>query len=140
MVDKFIVYGSKYCGMVPTVRKVLDQAHVVYEYVDIHADPEGKRIVREINNGYESVPTLVFPDGSTLTEPTQDALHAKLEEMGISAERLTALDHGQLALVSPWVRITAVVLALVGLAAGVDVLLAFGVLVLLASLLAGYIR
>ena len=40
------------------------------------------RRVREINRGFESVPTLAFPDGSTLTEPTAGELSAKLVELG----------------------------------------------------------
>ena len=39
-------------------------------------------------NGYESVPTLVFPDGSTLTEPTNGGLQAKLGEMGYTVPLL----------------------------------------------------
>jgi hypothetical protein len=46
--------------------------------VDIRQDEAGRARVREINAGCESVPTLVFPDGSTLTEPSPHALNLKL--------------------------------------------------------------
>lgn len=61
---------------------MLDEAHVDYEYVDIYTDPAAREWVREVNRGYESVPTLVFPDGSTLTEPSRRQLRAKLKSLG----------------------------------------------------------
>jgi mycoredoxin len=61
---------------------MLTQAKVPYTYVDIHQDTHAAALVRSINQGNESVPTLVFPDGSTLTEPSPTDLKRKLEAMG----------------------------------------------------------
>jgi len=61
---------------------VLDQAGIEYEYVDIRQDAYARERVQSINHGYESVPTLVFPDGSTLTEPSSRELRAKLVALG----------------------------------------------------------
>jgi mycoredoxin len=77
-----IVYGHRWCGMVRPVLEVLQKAEAPFEYVNIHEDAEGRERLREINDGYESVPTLVFPDGSTLTEPSLAQLQAKLRTMG----------------------------------------------------------
>ena len=77
-----ILYGHPACMMVYPIRGMLDQSNAVYETINIFEDPEGRQRVREINNGYESVPTLVFPDGSTLTEPSAGAVRQKLEGMG----------------------------------------------------------
>ncbi|MFN2148720.1 MAG: glutaredoxin domain-containing protein [Anaerolineales bacterium] len=60
------------------MRSALDRVGVRYAYVDIRQDEAGRARVREINAGCESVPTLVFPDGSTLTEPSPHALNLKL--------------------------------------------------------------
>jgi mycoredoxin len=68
--------------MVWPVLQALEKAEAPFEYVNIHEDAEGREHVREINNGYESVPTLVFPDGSALTEPSLAQLQAKLQTMG----------------------------------------------------------
>lgn len=68
--------------MVPPVLHALDTAAVPYSYVDIRQDPEAAGRVRDINGGNESVPTLVFPDGSTLTEPGLGALRQKLGQLG----------------------------------------------------------
>jgi hypothetical protein len=43
---------------------------------------EARERVKTINHGYESVPTLIFPDGSTLTEPSAGELRRKLQGMG----------------------------------------------------------
>ncbi len=64
------------------MKGLLARAKVEYSYIDIRQDTEGARQLRAINNGNESVPTLVFPDGSTLTEPSVGELKAKLETLG----------------------------------------------------------
>jgi mycoredoxin len=79
---KIILYGHAACPQMPSTRAMLDQANAPYEYVNIREDDAARERVREINHGYESVPTLVFPDGSTLTEPSAGALLARLRAMG----------------------------------------------------------
>ena len=82
MLDAIIVYGHPTCPSVVPVKGLLTQSKVNYEYIDIHQDSVAADRVRAINNGNESVPTLVFPDGSTLTEPTVGELQSKLESLG----------------------------------------------------------
>jgi mycoredoxin len=80
--NKIIVYGHPACLMVGPVLGMLDQSQVDYEYINIRQQPEASLRVREINNGNESVPTLVFPDGSTLTEPGGWQLRKRLKSAG----------------------------------------------------------
>lgn len=80
--ELIIVYGTPTCPMVPPVRAALNQSGAAYEYVDISRDVTARERVRMINAGYESVPTLVFPDGSTLTEPSSRALLSHLQARG----------------------------------------------------------
>jgi len=82
MSEKLIVYGTPVCPMVPPVRGLLSAAQVEYVYVDISQDNAARERVREINAGNESVPTLEFPDGSTLTEPSTSELTARLKTLG----------------------------------------------------------
>ena len=79
---KIILYGHAACPQMPAARAMLNQSNAPYEYVNIRQDDEARQRVREINSGYESVPTLVFPDGSTLTEPSAGALRARLQSLG----------------------------------------------------------
>lgn len=76
--------------MVPPVRGMLQRAQVSFEYINIHQDNDGRERVRQINNGNESVPTLVFSDGSTLTEPSTKELKGKLEGLGYQVTPPTA--------------------------------------------------
>lgn len=82
MTDKIIVYGHPTCPMVPPVLGFLSQTDAEYEYVNIRQDETAANHVREINRGYESVPTLIFPDDTTLTEPSIRQLQQKLAELG----------------------------------------------------------
>lgn len=84
---KIIMYGTSYCPMVAPVKGIFRRANADYDYIDITGDSEGKEIVRSINNGYESVPTIVFPDGSTLTEPSSRDVEKKLSALGYETEK-----------------------------------------------------
>lgn len=73
------VYGTSWCGDTRRVRTFLEAHNIAYEWIDIDTDPEAAKFVQEVNNGYRSVPTLLFADGSTLTEPSTSDLMKKLE-------------------------------------------------------------
>lgn len=80
---KITLYGHPFCASVGPIRRILSLCSVNVEYINIHRDVDGRERVREINNGYESVPTLVFADGSTLTEPNIVEFKRTLESKGI---------------------------------------------------------
>ena len=82
MSEKIILYGSPVCPDVAPVRGVLRRAQAPFEYVDIFEDSAANARVRAINKGNASVPTLVFSDGATLTEPSRAELESKLESLG----------------------------------------------------------
>ena len=96
--NKIIMYGSPACPSVSPMKSFLKQSKVDYEYINIFQDISARERVREINNGYESVPTFVFPDGSTLTEPGTGELKEKLKQLGYEVP-LTALITGNLPLI-----------------------------------------
>lgn len=83
---QIILFGHAGCAMVGPVKRLLEEINAPFDYVNIHQDMDGRLRVREINRGFESVPTLVFPDGSTLTEPSSRVLSAKLKELGYVKE------------------------------------------------------
>lgn len=85
------VYGHPTCPGVGPVRAMLAQSKVEYTYINIRQDAEGAATVRTINNGNESVPTLLFPDGSTLTEPSVGEIKQKLEALGYQVSPLAWL-------------------------------------------------
>jgi mycoredoxin len=81
---KIILYAHPTCPQAGPVRAALKHAKVEFEYINIHEDQAARERVRAINQGYESVPTLVFPDGSTLTEPSSRELAGALATWGYS--------------------------------------------------------
>jgi len=72
------VYGAPWCPDCKRSKKFLAEHRVPMEWIDVDQDPEGLRIVQEIQHGGRSIPTIVFPDGSHLIEPSDDALARKL--------------------------------------------------------------
>ena len=84
MQDEIVFYGTKWCFDCKRAKKFLDQRNIVYRYVDIDRDPGARAYVQEVNNGNRSVPTIVFPDGEILVEPSNAELAEKvgLEDAG----------------------------------------------------------
>lgn len=80
--EKIKVYGTTWCGGSRRAIKILDERGIDYDWIDIDKDPEGEKLVIETNNGYRSVPTIFFPDGSVLVEPRNDVLSEKLDGLG----------------------------------------------------------
>lgn len=78
-------YTTKWCGDCRRSRKVFESMGVTYHEIDIEKHPEAAKIVSEINHGSHSVPTIIFPDGSILVEPSNAVLEQKLT--GIIASR-----------------------------------------------------
>ena len=74
MPDKIIVYSTAWCSDCKRVKKFLGERQIQYEEVDIDLTPEAVTIVKQLNHGMKSVPTIVFPDDSILVEPSNAQL------------------------------------------------------------------
>lgn len=75
------MYATPYCGDTRLARRVLDEMQIVYDFIDFRQDPAATRFVEEINNGFRSSPTIIFPDGSVLVEPSERELRARVAEL-----------------------------------------------------------
>jgi mycoredoxin len=64
------MYSTTWCGYCHRLGSQMDRAGIQYEVVDIERDPAAARYVRGVNGGNQTVPTVLFPDGSVLTNPT----------------------------------------------------------------------
>jgi mycoredoxin len=78
MADVIKVYGTKWCPDCTRAKQVLSKHNVAYIWVDIEQDAAAVDYVVKINKGNRSVPTIVFPDGSILVEPSNLELEKKL--------------------------------------------------------------
>ena len=72
------VYGAYWCPDCPRSKSFLGEHQIPYGWVDGEEDEEGERFVIETNHGKRSIPTIVFGDGSVLTNPSNAELAAKL--------------------------------------------------------------
>jgi mycoredoxin len=75
------MYGAEWCGDCRRSKRFLDSNNVEYTYVDVEEDKSAAEIVVEINGGAQSIPVIVFSDGTHLTEPSDIDLKAKLEAL-----------------------------------------------------------
>jgi glutaredoxin-like protein len=75
------VYGTTWCPDCVRAKGVFAKLKVDYKWVDISNDAEARAIVEKVNKGNRSVPTIVFPDGSVLVEPSNADLEKKLASL-----------------------------------------------------------
>ncbi len=78
MPEPIIVYTSTFCPHSWSVERFLKSNDVPIKLVNIDKDLQARQVVMAANRGFASVPTLIFPDGSQLTEPSFGQIRAKL--------------------------------------------------------------
>jgi mycoredoxin len=72
------LYGTTWCGGTRRARRILDDNKIPYQWIDIDQDKAAQTFLEQINNGFRSVPTLIFPDGSKIVEPSDAELADRL--------------------------------------------------------------
>jgi mycoredoxin len=73
------MYSTTWCGYCRRLKLQFDAAGVGYNEVNIELDPEAADFVENVNGGNRTVPTVRFPDGSALTNPSMAQVTAKLD-------------------------------------------------------------
>ena len=76
--DRPIMYTTAWCGFCVRLKRQLERAGIGVTEVDIELNPAAATAVERVNNGDQTVPTLVFADGSALTNPSMREVAAKL--------------------------------------------------------------
>lgn len=79
MQNKIIVYGSTWCPDCVRAKHVLRRLQIDYEWITVESNPQACEFVKSKNNGNCSVPTILFPDGTWLTEPSNTELENRLK-------------------------------------------------------------
>jgi glutaredoxin len=72
------VYGTDSCADCRRAKQYLDTNEIVYDWVDVEASPDEIETIKSYNDGRKTIPVIVFPNGSHLTEPSNAELAAKL--------------------------------------------------------------
>jgi len=75
---EFTMYSTPWCGYCHRLKAQLGREGIEFLEVDIEADPEAATIVEQANGGNQTVPTLVFADGTALTNPSVAQVKAQL--------------------------------------------------------------
>ena len=75
------MYSTPWCGYCRRLKTQLDREGIAIDVVDIEEQPEAAQIVADINNGNQTVPTLVYSDGTAQTNPSVKQVTAKLAEL-----------------------------------------------------------
>ena len=72
------IFGAFWCPDCRRSKQFLGENQIPYNWVNIEEDEQAERRVIEMNDGKRIIPTIVFADGSTLVEPSNAELAAKL--------------------------------------------------------------
>jgi mycoredoxin len=78
MPDQIIMYGTTWCPDCYRAKSFFNTRGITFKWIDIGNDPKAASEVERMNKGNRSVPTIVFPDGSILVEPSNAELEKKL--------------------------------------------------------------
>ena len=79
------MYSTSWCGYCHRLRTQLDREGIGYDVVDIERVPDAAAVVMQVNGGNQTVPTLVYADGSAQTNPSLAAVKAKLADLSATA-------------------------------------------------------
>jgi mycoredoxin len=74
------MYTTPWCGYCVRLKKMMQLEGIEYAEVDIERDPAAAEIVMKANGGNQTVPTLVFADGTALTNPSIAQVKSQLAE------------------------------------------------------------
>lgn len=78
MAARFTMYSTPWCGYCHRLKGQLAREGFEFDEVDIEATPEAADIVERVNSGNRTVPTLVFADGTALTNPSVAQVRSQL--------------------------------------------------------------
>jgi len=78
MSETFTMYTTPWCGYCQRLKGQLGREGIVFEEVDIEQHPDAAKLVEQVNDGNQTVPTLVYADGSAHTNPSVVQIKEKL--------------------------------------------------------------
>ncbi len=85
MSGQLIMYTTQWCGFCKNLKRQLARDGIEMTEIDIERDPAAAKFVESVNGGNQTVPTVVFADGTTMVNPSAAQVR----------ERLAAVSAGQ---------------------------------------------
>jgi mycoredoxin len=78
MPESVTMYTTTWCGFCRRLKSQLGREGIEVTEVDIERDPEAAEYVMSVNGGNQTVPTIVFPDGSAMVNPSLAQVKVRL--------------------------------------------------------------
>ena len=76
--SQIVMYATQHCADCHRANAFFEANGIDFLRVDIEENEEAIIFVMNLNNGYRSVPTIIFPDGTVLVEPSWEELRIKI--------------------------------------------------------------
>ncbi|HUJ05647.1 MAG TPA: mycoredoxin [Streptosporangiaceae bacterium] len=84
MTQPLTMYTTPWCGYCRRLKSQLARENIEVTEVDIEREPVAAEYVMTVNGGNQTVPTVLFADGSTLTNPSVRAIKQRMEELAVT--------------------------------------------------------
>lgn len=72
------MFSTTWCGYCRVLKKALDREGIAYSEINIEHQPDAAEFVMQVNKGNQTVPTVLFPDGTAATNPSLAEVKARL--------------------------------------------------------------
>jgi mycoredoxin len=76
--SQIVMYTTEYCSDCHRAKAFFETNHIEYLLVGLEGNEQATEFVINVNNGNRSVPTIIFPDGTILVEPSWGELKDKI--------------------------------------------------------------
>ena len=79
--QQFVMFSTDWCGYCKRLKSQLDEVGITFREINVEQEPDSADFVEQVNGGNRVVPTLLFSDGSSLTNPSVIAVKEKLASL-----------------------------------------------------------
>jgi mycoredoxin len=79
------MYTTQWCGFCRRLKGQLAREGIEVAEIDIERDPAAADFVMSVNGGMQTVPTIVFPDGTAMTNPSAAQVRERLTGLSIGS-------------------------------------------------------
>ncbi len=75
------MFSTVWCGYCQRLKAQMMRGDIPFTEIDIEANPAAAHFVESANAGNQTVPTVVFSDGTTMTNPPYKEVVAKIDAL-----------------------------------------------------------
>jgi mycoredoxin len=79
--QEFVMFSTDWCGYCKRLKSQLGEVGITFREINVEQEPDSADFVEKVNGGNRVVPTLLFSDGSSLTNPSVIAVKEKLASL-----------------------------------------------------------